>query len=250
MAMGSRLPRQSARDEGPMASWPECRRSRLRQVVAVLVLPALVFQGCRWGPAGINAMPKPQPPGPLSIRQRTTKLRDAQTGLPRPAPKEADVSLDYFQRTFPEIRTEEHILIRRWEDIADLFGSPEIANQLVQEQPDILRWARRMPRRAHHYLSMYLSPEVATQVVFECPFLLTKRAGSMRGTLPALLNVLGSKKRLQEIAVKYPSLMHVPVGDFYRGMANMIAVSGSSEAALEVAKTAMERVAKSPYKSA
>lgn len=227
---------------------------------SMLVISLLCLIGLRMRPSlaaslpprGANVIPPGgarSPPAPLAIRTRTRKLRDINTGLPRPRPKEADVSLDLFQRTFPEVRTEEHILIQRWEDLRDLFGSVELAHQLVEDEPSILRWPRKMPRRAFHYYAMYLGPEVARDVVIECPFLLTKRAGQTRETLPALLNVLGSKQRLQEIAVEYPMLMHVPIGDFYRGMANMIAVSGNPQAAMNVAREAMDRLAKSPYRS-
>ena len=81
----------------------------------------------------------------------------------------------------------EHILIRRWEDMVDMFGSPELVNQLieewlhwlqahhevdrtrtaqkvdtVQDEPSILRWPRRTARNALHLLSIYLGEEAQT----------------------------------------------------------------------------------------
>lgn len=159
------------------------------------------------------------------------------------------MALDYFQRTFPGVTTMEHKLIQRWEDLAAVFGGAEAANELVLEDPSVLRWPRPVARRAFHYLEVHLGPQAARKVVFSNPYLLTKKAGQMRKTLPALLNIFGTKQRLAEIAVKYPMLMHVPVGDFYKGMPNMIAVCGNPEAALEVAKEAMAEIAKTPRKS-
>lgn len=187
-------------------------------------------------------------PGPLAIRRRTNRLRDPWTNLPRPAPQEADVALDYFQRTFPEVTTEEHVLIRRWEELVDIFGGSEAANTLVLEDPTVLRWPRPIARRSFHYLSLYLGPQVARRIAFAMPYILTRKAGQMRKTLPALLNLFGSKKTLAEICEKYPTLMHIPVSNFYSGMAGMIAVCGSPAAALEVAKDAMAEIAKSPRK--
>merc|ERR1719293_577804 len=80
-----------------------------------------------------------QPPGPLSLRERTTRLRDPVTGLPRPPPKEADVVLDFFQRTFPEVTTDEDHLIRRWEEIGNIFGGHAAANNLTLTNPTVLR---------------------------------------------------------------------------------------------------------------
>ncbi|CAK9097734.1 Hydrocephalus-inducing protein (Protein Hy-3) [Durusdinium trenchii] len=197
-------------------------------------------------PAGV----KRPPPAPLAIRQRTNRLRDPQTGFQRPVPKEADFALDIFQRTFPEVTTEEHILIRRWEDIVDFFQSPELVNQLIEDEPSILRWPRRMARNALHYLEIYLGYEAAREAVFECPYLLTKNPKRLRESLPALINVLGSKQRLCEVITKYPQLANIPIGDFYKAVGDMTAVMGNREAALEVAKEAMERVARSPYISA
>ncbi|CAE7232356.1 HYDIN [Symbiodinium sp. CCMP2456] len=190
------------------------------------------------------------PPAPLAMRQRTTKLRDPETGFRRPPPKEADFALDIFQRTFPRVNTEEHILIRRWEDMVDIFGSPELVNQLIEDEPSILRMPRRTARNALHLLSIYLGEEAAKEAVFECPYLLTKNSKLMRATLPALINVLGSRRRLREVIAKYPQLTNLPVGDFYKAMGDMTAVMGSTEAAMAVAKEAMDRVARSPYVSA
>ncbi|CAE7461731.1 HYDIN [Symbiodinium sp. CCMP2592] len=190
------------------------------------------------------------PPAPLAMRQRTTKLRDPETGFRRPPPKEADFALDIFQRTFPRVNTEEHILIRRWEDMVDIFESPELVNQLIEDEPSILRMPRRTARNALHLLSIYLGEEAAKEAVFECPYLLTKNSKLMRATLPALINVLGSRSRLREVIAKYPQLTNLPVGDFYKAMGDMTAVMGSTEAAMAVAKEAMDRVARSPYVSA
>eukprot|EP00931_Biecheleriopsis_adriatica_P008075 TRINITY_DN109307_c0_g1_i1.p1 TRINITY_DN109307_c0_g1~~TRINITY_DN109307_c0_g1_i1.p1 ORF type:complete len:462 (-),score=74.76 TRINITY_DN109307_c0_g1_i1:83-1444(-) len=228
-------------------SWNGVRRLWALPVILVFAgLAGPSFMGGDKVWSGKKAAP---PPGPLALRHRTRKLRDPVTKLPRAPPAEVDFALDILQRSFPQITTEEHVLIRRWEDLVDVFGSSEIVNQLVEDEPSILRWPRRKARNAFHYLQMYLGPKVARHVVVECPFLLTKEAGQMRESIPALLNVLGSKKRLREVAIKYPALMHVPTGDFYKGMGDMIAVMGSTEAALTVAKPAMERVAKSPYVS-
>lgn len=219
----------------------------LRATVVVLLVAALgLFHGIplAWQPRP----PKPAP-GPLSVRTRTNKLRNTWTGLPRPAPKEADVALDYFQRTFPAVTTEEHQLILRWEDLAAVFGGAEAANELVLQDPSVLRASHPAPRRAFQFLSRYLGPEVARYVAFQQPFILTKRAGTMRKTLPALLNIFGTRKRLAEIALKYPSLMHVPTGDFYKGMPNMISVCGNPERALEVSKSAMDMIRKRPRRS-
>lgn len=222
---------------------------RLRHLSPVLAAVLLLLLSGVMLPLAWTSKPPMRPPGPLAIRQRTTRLRDVETGMPRAPPAEVDVALDYFQRTFPEITTEEHLLIRRWEELADVFGGADAANELVLGDPSILRVPRSMPRRSFHYLSMYLGPKAARHVAFECPFILTKKAGQMRKTLPALLNIFGSKSRLTEVAMKYPSLMHVPTGNFYQGMANMIAVCGSPEAALAVGKEAMEKVARTPLKS-
>mmetsp|Transcript_27349 Transcript_27349/g.63682 ORF Transcript_27349/g.63682 Transcript_27349/m.63682 type:complete len:448 (-) Transcript_27349:195-1538(-) len=189
-------------------------------------------------------------PAPLAMRQRTTKLRDPITGYQRPPPKEADFALDIFQRTFPEVNTEEHILIRRWEDMVDIFGSPELVNQLIEDEPSIMRWPRRRARNALHLLSIYLGEEAAKEAVFECPYLLTKNSRKMRESLPALINVLGSRVRLKEVISKYPQLTNIPIGDFYKAMGDMTAVMGSTEAARSVATEAMDRVARSPYVSA
>ena len=122
---------------------------------------------------------------------------------------------------------QEHVLIRRWEDMVDIFGSPELVNQLIedhrqdhveshsaspalagQDEPSILRMPRRTARNALHLLSIYLGEEAqssslvgimdrhgslqaAKEAVFECPYLLTKNSKLMRATLPALINVLG-----------------------------------------------------------
>lgn len=203
----------------------------------------------RWHPLAWQPKAPDAPPGPLSIRTRTTKLVDVTTGLPRKPPAQADISLDYFQRTFPDVTTQEHLLILRWEDLASVFGGSDAANELVLKEPSILRWPRPMPRRAFHYLSTWLGPQVARHVVWECPFVLTKRAGTMRKSLPALLNVFGTKERLAEIATEYPSLMHIPVSDFYHGMASMIAVCGNPEKALEVSKEAMDRIRENPRRA-
>jgi len=47
--------------------------------------------------------------------------------MPRPVPLEADQALDYFQRSFPKVTTEEHLLILRFEDIANVFGGTDVA---------------------------------------------------------------------------------------------------------------------------
>ena len=209
----------------------------------------LVLFGYGWTlmlPAGV----KRPPPAPLAIRQRTNRLRDPENGYQRPVPKEADFALDIFQRTFPEVTTEEHLLIRRWEDMVDVFQSPELVNQLIEDEPSILRWPRRTARNALHYLEIYLGEEAAKEAVFECPFLLTKNSKNMREALPALLNVLGSKQRLQEVITKYPQLSNIPIGDFYKAMGDMTAVMGNRQDALKVGKQAMDRVARSPYVSA
>jgi len=185
-------------------------------------------------------------PGPLAIRRRTQKLRDPWTNLPRPPPQEADVALDYFQRTFPGVTTEEHILIRRWESLVEVFGGSEEANTLVLEEPSLLRVHRTTTKRAFHYLSLYLGPQVAKKVSFAMPYVLTRKGGRMRNTLPALLNLFGSKRTLAEVCEMYPTLLHVPVSDFYSGMAGMIPVMGSVEAALNVSKEAMAQLAKVP----
>lgn len=210
---------------------------------------ALLLSSYGWNmmlPAGV----KRPAPAPLAIRQRTNRLRDPETGYQRPVPKEADFALDIFQRTFPEVTTEEHILIQRWDDMVDVFQSPELVNQLIEDEPSILRWPRRTARNALHYLEIYLGEEEAKEAVFECPFLLTKNAKNMRESLPALINVLGSKQKLQEVITKYPQLTNVPIGDFYKAMGDMTAVMGNRQAALDVAKEAMQRVARSPYVSA
>lgn len=188
--------------------------------------------------------------GPLSMRKRTTRLIDPLTGFMRSPPVEADIALDIFQRTFPEARTKEHILIKRWENLATVFGGSEAANQLIEAEPCILRNRRNTARNAFHFLSMHLGPKVARQTVFESPWLLTRLGKQMKYSLPALMNVLGSKKDLQALVTKYPSLCHVPVGCFYWAMPNMIAVTGNADAAMEVAREAMDSVAASPYKSA
>lgn len=65
---------------------------------------------------------------------------------------------------------QEHILIQRWEDIVDVFQSPELVNQLIEDEPSILRWPRRTARNALHYLEIYLGEEVLsdcqTPVIF------------------------------------------------------------------------------------
>ena len=55
---------------------------------------------------------------------------------------------------------QEHILIQRWEDMVDVFQSPELVNQLIEDEPSILRWPRRTARNALHYLEIYLGEEV------------------------------------------------------------------------------------------
>jgi len=169
--------------------------------------------------------------------------------MPRPVPLEADQALDYFQRSFPKVTTEEHLLILRFEDIANVFGGTDVATELVLKEPSILRWPRPMARLAFHYLSLYLGPQTARQVVFDCPFLLTKRAGRMKRTLPALLNVFGSKEKLAKVLLKWPMLVSVPIADFYKGMPSMIAASGNPEAALKVSKEAMDKIRKTPWRS-
>lgn len=72
----------------------------------------------------------------------------------------------------------------------------------------------------------------------------------MRESLPALINVFGSKQRLREVIARFPQLTNIPVGDFYKAMGDMMAVIGDREKTLDVASEAMERVAKSPYVSA
>jgi len=219
----------------------DMRRSRLPALAAAVALGAL-GAWCQSVTAW-QAKPPRAAPGPLAIRQRTTKLLNKQTGMPRPLPAKVDEALDYFQRTFPDVSTEEHLLIERWEDISAIFGGGDYANELVMEEPSILRWPKPGPRRSYHYLEMYLGEKAARKVVFEQPYLLTKKAGQLRRTLPALLNLYGSKKKLAEICVKYPQLMQAPVADFYKGMPNMIAVAGNPEKALEVAAEAMDAVA-------
>lgn len=187
--------------------------------------------------------------GPLSMRKRTTRLLDPYTGFPRAPPVEADVALDIFQRTFPQGRTPEHILIKRWENIAQVFGGSEAANKLIEAEPYILKNWRNTARNAFHFLSMHLGPKVARQAVFETPWLLTRLGKRMKATLPALLNILGSKKNLQALITKYPSLCHIPVGSFYYALPNMIAVTGNADAAMEVGRQAMDLVAESPYTS-
>mmetsp|Transcript_55100 Transcript_55100/g.102023 ORF Transcript_55100/g.102023 Transcript_55100/m.102023 type:complete len:455 (+) Transcript_55100:49-1413(+) len=191
----------------------------------------------------------PEPPGPLALRPRTKRLRDQQTGLPRAPPAEADVALDYFQKTFPGVSTQEHILIHRWERLSELFGGGQAANELVLKEPQILRVQKYHTSRAFHYLTMYLGPQLARYVSFECPYLLTKRGASMQKTLPALLNVFATKKRLQEVIRQYPGLLHTPVSHFYHGMQEMIAVAGNAEKAMAVGKDAMDRIKRSPLQS-
>lgn len=99
------------------------------KLLVLSVALALVLRCCLVLPAGV----KRPAPAPLAIRKRTNKLRDPVSGYRRPVPKEADFALDLFQRTFPEVTTEEHILIRRWEDMVDMFQSPELVNQLVED---------------------------------------------------------------------------------------------------------------------
>lgn len=59
-------------------------------------------------------------------------------------------------------------------------------------------------------------------------------------SLPAFLNLFGSKERVAEIVVKYPGITHLAVADFYKGMANMIAVCGSPPEAQRIARKAIE----------
>ena len=42
----------------------------------------------------------------------------------------------------------------------DVFQSPELVNQLIEDEPSILRWPRRTARNALHYLEIYLGEEV------------------------------------------------------------------------------------------
>lgn len=243
-----------------MRGQPRCSSVRLKGSVAALltrrvVLAVFVVLGACAALEGYLPLarcqykPPRKPPGPLAIRERTNKLRDKWTNLPRLAPKEADEALDYFQRTFPSVTTEEHLLIERWEELASLFGGIDAATELVLLDPSVLRVQRQIPRRAYHFLCLYLGPTAARQVVYDQPYVLTRKGGQMRKTLPALLNVFGTKKKLAEICVKYPSLLHVPIGDFYRGMPDMNAVCGSPTAAMEVATEAMDRIRRSPILS-
>mmetsp|Transcript_107715 Transcript_107715/g.303438 ORF Transcript_107715/g.303438 Transcript_107715/m.303438 type:complete len:486 (-) Transcript_107715:55-1512(-) len=214
-----------------------------------LLLLVLAALGRHPGPARSQYRPPRKPPGPLVLRDRTTKLRDKWTNLPRTAPKEADDALDYFQRTFPDVTTEEHILIERWESLADLFGGMDAATELVYRDASVMRWPKQVAQRAFHFISLYLGPKVARNVVFEQPYLLTRKGRRMRSALPALLNVFGTRRKLAEVCMEYPSLMHVPTSDFYQAMPDMIAVCGSPEAALETGKEAMDRIRRSPVKS-
>jgi hypothetical protein len=95
---------------------------------------------------------------------------------------------------------------------------------------------------------MYLGPQVAKKIAFAMPYVLTRRGGHMRRTLPALLNLFGSEKTLADVCEKYPTLLHIPVSNFYSGMAGMIPICGSPAAALEMSKDAMAEVKKSPRK--
>lgn len=216
----------------------------------VLILVISVLGGWH-SPMAMGLMyqaPK-DPPGPMALRERTTKLRDPYTGLPRIPPAEADAALDYFQRTNPEVTTEEHHLIKRWEDLVNVFGGVEAATELVYKEPKILRSPRPLPRRTFHFLCMHLGPKMARDVVNESPYILTRKPGQVRKTLPALLNIYGTKERLAEILTKYPTLVHVPTGDFYKGFGSMIAVGGNPKKALEVGKEAMARLKTPPHKS-
>lgn len=159
------------------------------------------------------------------------------------------MALDYFQRKFPKINTEEHILIERWESLGSLFGGNDAATELVMKDPSILRWPEQGLQRAFHWLGLYFGPKEARKVVFAQPYLLTRKGNNLRKSLPALLNVFGTKKRLAEVAIKYPSLLHVPTGDFCKGFGDMQAVCGSPEAAMEVGKEAMDRIRRSPIQS-
>merc|ERR1719356_826097 len=62
----------------------------------------------------------------------------------------------------------------------------------------------------------------------------------MKDSLPAHLNLFGSKERVAELFVKYPGITQVAVADFYKGLANMIAVCGSPQEAQRIAREAIE----------
>lgn len=76
---------------------------------------------------------------------------------------------------------QEHILIQRWEDIVDVFQSPELVNQLIEDEPSILRWPRRTARNALHYLEIYLGEEVPDQTVRALWFLIFLSGVWMQG---------------------------------------------------------------------
>jgi len=247
-----------ARAMGPTGQGPAVdseRRRRRRHVPRRIGAASAGIGACTlalvaltWSSRELPTAYMKDPPGPVALRPKTVKLRDTWTNLPRAPPEEVYPALDIFQRTFPQITTEEHILIRRWEDIATAFGSIDTANDLVQRDPSILRHPNR-PRRMLRRLSQYLGPEVARKVALKNPFLLTKRYETSKRTFPALLNVFGTRKRLAEVLLKFPGLVHCPIGDFYKGFPGIVAVTGNPEKATEVAKPAMDRLRRSPHRA-
>lgn len=183
---------------------------------------------------------------PLALRERTRKLRDPYTGMPRPVPEKVIPILDRYARQWPESTTEEHVIIRRWEDIVDTFGSIQDANFLCDRDPTILRRPRGTCRQIFYFLSLYLGAETAREVVFMTPYVMARTANQVRKAMPALLNVFGTREKLAQILKKYPGMVTTASFSFYEAMPQMIAVAGSPENALEVAKPAMDRLRRSP----
>ncbi|CAK0855979.1 unnamed protein product, partial [Prorocentrum cordatum] len=141
-----------------------------------------------------------KPPGPLALRERTTQLKDPVTGLPRAAPKEADIVLDFFQRTFPGVTTEEAQLIKRWENLGNIFGGHASANELVLDNPMVIRKHSNSVTNSWLQLERYFGPGMARKMIFAQPYLLTRSGRIMKESLPAHLNLFGSKERVAEIS--------------------------------------------------
>eukprot|EP00971_Amphidinium_carterae_P285582 5670266-Amphidinium_carterae.1 len=121
------------------AIWPSRERWQKRALQLPLAVLGIAVWAAVRSAGHLRSAYVPEPPGPLQLRPRTKRLRDQQTGLPRAPPAEADVALDYFQRSFPGVSTQEHILIQRWERLSELFGGGQAANELVLKEPQILR---------------------------------------------------------------------------------------------------------------
>lgn len=181
-------------------------------------------------------------PGPVQMRNRkNVRLYDSD-GMVKPFPFEADVALDSLQRTFPGVETREVTLVQRWQDLVDVFGGSAAANELVTREPSVLRWPRLRARRCFHFYSLYLGPQVARELVFQTPYLLTKTPLKLKRSLPALINAFGSRQRVAELLAKIPALASAPVTNWYNAMPDLIAVTGSPLAAIEVSRKACEKM--------